>query len=209
MTPEKKFYSVVAVVLLITLNECKPKQVCDEALIKYMQDEKNGLKQTKEIGDLNLTAMYKPNDLIVAQELKSQRPLTEERIKTAKKIFEMHCYIIFSISKAGNEVLINPKSASEYNERLSTMLFGMSNYITLLGNGQDTLKMEDFTYPRTYGASRSTDMLFAFERGKEGEYDYLELIVDEFGFGTGINKFRFSMRDINRVPDLNFKCLMN
>jgi hypothetical protein len=50
--------------------------------------------------------------------------------------------------------------------------------------------------------SKSTDLIFSFDKKKTKDQDWVQFNLNEFGLNTGNKRFRFNMKDLERVPTL-------
>lgn len=194
-------YSIVVSFLLLV--GCKMSKT-EEELQAYINNEKNGLVKQKNIGDVTYKVIYKPTDLIVAQFLAQQDKTNHAKIDSLRRRLEKYYYFLVSISRNQNEVLATAKSTEEMNNEMMELMFHMGQYITATAE-KDTLLLVDYIYPRMYGASRSTDLLFVFEREKpRNKAKEIIIAIDDIGMGVGLNKFIFDRDDLVNSPTLQF-----
>lgn len=190
--------------LAFVLISCNPRYVDEKGMAKYIGDDKNGLKNIKNVNEVYISVIYKPSQLIAVQELKTLDSVNEHTINELNINYGRYLYFILSIKRSGKDVLSSCSDKDEYNILLQTLLFGMKDYVTLLGDGLDTLKLMDYTYPRMYGASASTDLLFAFQKNTQKTYENLVFNLDDIGLGIGTQKIVFKTKDIDNVPQLKY-----
>lgn len=192
----------IALFFLVFFFSCQNKALNEDELVKYTLDESNGLIKTKSIGDLKISVLYRPNDLIIGNEIKGSSISDTAEIEKLKANFSKYFYFILSINRSDNEIVTKNADVST-TDHLQKVLFNMGDYVKLLGNGSDTLNLIDFTFPRTYGTTRSSEFLFVFEKKQIEKHKYLLFCLDDFGTNTGSNKFRFEMKDILGIPKLS------
>lgn len=191
--------------ILWLLNSCNHKTFdTEEKLWIYLKDENNGYLQKKNINSYDFSLLYRPTDLLVKQELDS---VSEEKIKALREKYSQYMYFNLSISKNNKELLSTvPNNRNEFGAMVNQLAFGMNKKIHLLTSKKDTIEMLDFSYPRMYGMSKSTDILFVFPRDRKYlKEDSLYFIIEDLGFFTGEIKFKISNNLLIAEPKLTFK----
>jgi len=178
----------------------------ESVLIEYLRDDKNGFISHKTVNGVEFTLMYRPTDLLVKQEL-GDLEFTDQRVKALRAKYRDYLYFNLSMSKNGQELLNTaPKNKNEFGEMVSELAFGMRDKINLFTKSKDTLEMIDFIYPRTYGMSRSTTIMFIYPRIEEYlKEEYFNFTIRDLGLGTGEIKFKIHSSKINNEPHLSFK----
>jgi hypothetical protein len=81
----------------------------------------------------------------------------------------------------------------------------MASYVTLTTALRDTVPVRDFVLQRTYGLGHSTDLLFAFNKEKASDAKWVEFNLKEFGMNMGYQRFRFKVKELEEVPQINFE----
>ena len=85
--------------------------------------------------------------------------------------------------------------------RLSRKLsFGMAEAVQLYTSQRDTLQLIDFIYPKMYGMSQSTDVLFVFQKEELTTDGDINFVLEDIGLGTGNIKFKFQNDRIINEP---------
>jgi hypothetical protein len=82
----------------------------------------------------------------------------------------------------------------------------MRKKVHVFSQQKDTLEMLDYVYPRMYGMSKATTMLFVYPRNNtflKGKY--LNFSVEDLGIYTGEVKFKIPINNIVREPELKFR----
>ena len=86
---------------------------------------------------------------------------------------------------------------------VNQLAFGMGQKVNIFSQEKDTLTLLDFVYPRMYGMSRSTDILFVYPRTKQDlKHDYLNFTIEDLGLYTGEVKFKIPTKIIKNEPKL-------
>lgn len=202
--------SLLIAISLVFISSCSSKNFdTKEALLSYTTDKKNGYHQTKSVNGYDFSLLYKPTDVLVQQELSEDisQDQIEEKVKELRKKYHNYLYFSLSISKNDREILsTTPKDRNEFGAMVNQLAFGMREKAHLFTQSKDTLEMIDFIYPRMYGMSRSTDILFVYPRNHEQlEEDNLSFTLEDLGTYTGEVKFKIPTDIINNEPVLSFK----
>ena len=185
---------------------CAKKQVTDEQGLKsYIANPENKLVQEKKIKNINLKVQYRPTALFVAQELRALPNPDTNDIKRLKEKYSQYDYFAVSISSNGKEALYNASGdQADFSALLQTLSFRMDQYAHLITDKRDTIPVGDFFFPRTYGSTQASTLLFAFSGEKAKEATWLQFDLEEFGLGIGKHRFRFYTKDIENLPQLTF-----
>ena len=109
------------------------------------------------------------------------------------------------MSKNNQEVLnALVRDKGEFGAMVHQLSFGMEDRVHLFTEKKDTIEMTDFIYPRMYGMSNSTDILFVFPKQNSLESKTLNFTVEDLGFYTGEVKFKIPTEKIKNQPQINF-----
>ncbi len=194
-------------ICLMLLFSCNQKTFDNETdLLDYIKDEANGFTQHKNINGVAFTLMYRPTDLLVNQELGDDEE-TKDKIKELKNKYSKYMYFNLSMSQNNQELLSTaPKDRNEFGAMVNELAFGMGDKVHLYTQSKDTLNIIDFIYPRMYGMSRSTTIMFVYPREENKLIeDYLNFTIEDLGLYTGEVKFKIETKKINNEPQLSFK----
>ncbi len=171
----------------------------------YLRDTDHGYLQEKNVNNYDFSLLYKPTDLLVSQELGDSKD--EEKIKSLRKKYSQYLYFTLSMSRNNKELLsTTPRNRQEFGAMVNELAFGMDKKVHLYTPKKDTLALLDYVYPRMYGMSKATTMLFVYP--KDEKYlkgDYLNLTIGDLGTYTGEVKFKIATKVIKNEPKLNFK----
>jgi hypothetical protein len=186
---------------------CAPSEMNPEDMHAYIQDSDNGLLKSEEVNGIQAMLWYRPTDMLVHQEI-GEEQVTQRAVDSLRNKYNKHHYFLLSLSKQNKEALHTaPGSMSEYSELVQTLSFRMNNYVNLTTNKQDTIPVGDFILDRTYGLSSATSLLFVFAADKTIKSDWIQFNLNEFGLGTGNQRFRFALDDIENTPTIKFNTL--
>jgi len=198
-----RFFCVILTAL--ALSSCsRPEFLTPEELQLFILDEENNLKKSEEVNNYRIEVTYRPTDLLVNQEIGDEL-VDGNKLEQLQKKYNGYYYFILSLSKNKKEALHQMDGDMErYSELVQTLSFEMTQYANLTTSTQDTIPVGDFILNRTYGVSASTDILFAFNKEKSRGKDWVQFNLNEFGLGVGNQRFRFSTKDLDNAPKINF-----
>ena len=193
-------------ILLITFISCGPKtfESTDE-LWAHIKNPENNYLQQKTIKGIDFSLLYKPHDLLVNQELGEDK--ADSLVSKFRKKYEDYLYFTLSMSKGGHELLSHlARDKQRFGAMVNDLAFGMNQKVHVYTPAKDTLPMTDFIYPRMYGMSGNTSILFVYPKREEDlKEDYLNFTVQDLGFYTGEVKFKVPTAVINNEVQLKFK----
>lgn len=176
-------------------------------LLTFLKNEENGYVQHKTVNGVDYSLMYRPTDLLVKQEVGSDST-KKYKVQELRSKYEKYMYFNLSMSKNGQELLSTaPKNRNEFGAMVNQLAFSMQDKVHLFTQSKDTLEMADFVYPRMYGMSRATTIMFVYPRDKEqlNKDDILNFTIEDFGLYTGEVKFKMNTNNIKNEPRLSFK----
>jgi hypothetical protein len=206
MVNSKICHFISLVILLLLFISCNNNSFADEeALLEYLKVEENGYVQRKSINGIDFELMYRPTDLLVKQELGDS--ISSEKVKALRDIYSKYLYFNLSMSKNNKELLNTiPNNRDHFTSILNQLTFGMGEKVHVFYNKKDTLEIVDYIYPRLYGMSNSTTIMFIYLR-KENltNSEYLFFAIEDLGLNTGEIKFKIPYKLIEQEPKLIFK----
>ncbi len=172
--------------------------------MSFLKDESNGYIQHKNINGYDFTVMYRPTDLLVEQELENSND--NKQVKQLREQYGEYLYFNLSISKNNKELLSSiPKDLSQFSGLVNQLTFEMDSKVCLLNLQKDTIQLLDFVYPRLYGMSNSTTMMFIYQKEiRKMNTEYLIFSLKDFGLSTGRQQFKFKTNNILNQPKINF-----
>ncbi|MEQ9404089.1 MAG: hypothetical protein RIM99_10910 [Cyclobacteriaceae bacterium] len=188
-------------ILLVILSSCQPPDyLSQKELQNYIQDTSNGLSDEQEAGSLTMKVSYRPNDFLIWQEAEGKE-LAD--INEIGERYGDYAYFVLQL-KAGKKDALYGTSASqaEFNNKLQTLSFRMNQFVNMTTSEKDTIPVADFYYTRMFGLSKTSDILFVFNKEKISAADEVAFNIKEFGFNTGSRSFRFDTEKLNRSPKL-------
>jgi hypothetical protein len=176
--------------------------------MKYLANKENGLVKEKSVNGVQIKVKYLPLDYLAYKEYENDKDLKIEEIK---KTYENSLTFMMTIGPAKDKrfdiTKVGVSSYEEFALRIEEMNFWMKEYVTLSFEGKeitaDLAQMES-----TYGLEKDRKIIFVFQNKDEQGNSILTQDItftykDEI-FYTGINKFKFSIDDINDLPEFKF-----
>jgi len=176
----------------------------EEELWMYLNDFDNGYRQSKKVNNIDFSLLYKPTDALVVQELGEKA--SDSLVKLLRNKYNKHLYFTLSMSKNDRELLSTiPNNKNEFGVMMNQLAFNMGETVHLYTQSKDTIALQDYIYPRMYGMSKSTTMLFVYPRdNKQLKEPYLNLTINDLGTLTGEVKFKIPTTIIKQQPKLSF-----
>ncbi len=198
--------ALVILTLLLLVLSCGSKEFDNpDALWKYIKNPENSYLQEKTIKGVDYKLLYKPHDLLVNQELGST--VNDSLIKKYRDKYKNYLYFTLSMSKSGHELLSHlARDRNKFGAMVNELAFGMERNVHVYTPKKDTLPMTDFIYPRMYGMSGSTSILFVYpKRAEDLKGKHLNFTIQDLGFNTGEVKFKVPTEIIKKEVGLKFE----
>ncbi len=176
----------------------------EAAMWTYLKDPENQYIQTKEVNGVSFSLLYKPTDLLVAQELTENK--NQQQIDSLRKKYGEYLYFNLSMSRGNQELLTGMAgNRQQFGSMVNQLAFGMEEKVHMYTSHKDTIAMADYIYPRMYGMSGATTMLLVYPRKEKIEKDtYINLTIEDLGLYTGEVKFKIPIKVITNEPQLQF-----
>ena len=176
-----------------------------EELWNYLNDPDNEYLHTKTVNGVDFSIVYKPTDLLVAQEL-SDHPTASE-IDSLRMKYDQYLYFNLSMSKNNQELLSNVAgNKQQFGAMVNQLAFGMDQKVHFYTPQKDTVEIADYIYPRMYGMSGATTILLVYPKEKKVTNDeFMTLTIEDLGFYTGEVKFKLPTKLFKNEVRLQFK----
>jgi hypothetical protein len=176
-----------------------------EAMWTYLKEKDNGYIHTKNVNGYDFSLVYKPTDLLVDQEI-GAAVSDKKKITALRAKYKEYLYFTLSMSREQKELLsTTPKNRQEFGAMVNQLAFGMRERVHVFSQQKDTLEMLDYIYPRMYGMSKATTMLFVYPRdSKYLKGEYLNFTIEDLGMYTGEVRFKIPTKKIRNEPRLDF-----
>lgn len=175
--------------------------------IKWVEDENNGLKRTKEIGDYVFELQYQPIDYMALREVNDINNVNRAEMDSIKKQLEALDYYKLKIKSSGDAA--NPLSTGlgsndEYYYRLEYFANEVKTDLSLV-NGNDTFYCVLHHFEYNHNIVPYHTILIGFENIRTKEIENRTFIYDDNIFGVGNIKFTFDKTDLKNIPELSLK----
>lgn len=191
---------------IVLLTSCSSKTFdTEEALWEYVKDKNNGYIHHKTVKGVAYSLMYRPTDVLVNQELSDK--YNNRIVDSLRKKYKEYMYFNLSMSKNNKELLSNVAgNKNQFGSMVNELAFGMEQKVHVYTPKKDTLAMLDFIYPRMYGMSNATTIMFVYPRDEKYLKDeYINLTVQDLGFYTGDVTFKIPTEALKNEPELKFE----
>lgn len=188
--------------LTILAASCTKKSVRSEADLKaFVLDPGNGLMQIDSTRGVVVQTTFKPNDLIIAQQLYGIDDM-QERERTRKN-FDTLMFFVLQFSRKGQEIENAYVSDDQRFQQVTRYLsHGIRDNIYLV-TSRDTLMPLDVAYTRMFGAANATSVMPVFDISVAEINGPITLILEDNVLEVGHLSFEFDADKIKNVPTLN------
>ncbi len=196
----------VIIIVVSVIYSCTTKTFdSSEELMHYIQQPEHEYVHTKMVNGVDFSILYKPTDLLVDQEVTEDAEAS--RIDSLRSKYGTYMYFTLSMSKNNQELLSNVAgNKQQFGAMVNELAFGMEQKVHLYTPQKDTIAMADYIYPRMYGMSGATTILFVYPRDKKIEKEeYINITIEDLGLYTGEVKFKIPTEIINNEPRIKFK----
>ncbi len=192
--------------LLLTacgLPACGPGPKTETAFYAWLHDPGNGLVQTRQIGDLQLSVKYLPAELLAYREGKGATPQRVDSLRNRYR--QSHAFLLTlkpvgSVAGGSDVMYRGVGNYQAYKQRVMDLNFNLDRYVRLR-DGEKEVKPLLHTLENTYGATEGRSLYLVFENAAAGGTD-LDFVFSDEILGTGISHFRFRKSDLENVPSI-------
>lgn len=171
----------------------------------FVRNTDNGYHYEKKVGSVSYSLTYRPTDVLVKQELGNS--YTERDVDSLRKKYQQYLYFNLSMSNNGRELLNSKaRNRNDFGAMVNQLAFGMADKVHLISQKRDTIPVVDYVYPRMYGMSNSTSLLFVYPKDQKlfsGEF--FHITVEDLGLATGEVGFKIPIKKLQQEPRLRFK----
>ncbi|HNP19914.1 MAG TPA: hypothetical protein PKL31_15860 [Fulvivirga sp.] len=178
----------ISIILIpyLFLISCDLKPVTLAELKDYVQNPNNGLTQSIQLGQVELSVQYKPSELMAAVDIIRSKALASDSIIQYYKQFT---YLLISIGS--DNVYVD----AILNQKIQDFTSKIDQSVNF--NNQSLI---DYHVIDNYAIAGSTDILLVYNYIKEKEN--LELDIDTSVLGYGVQSFIFFGKQIENIPPL-------
>ncbi len=174
---------------------CKKKVIKNKAeLFSYINDPVHGLKKNNKIGKIKVELLFKPWQLIAANEDKKSK---------ADNDYQNKYFFVLRLS-ANNHELLRQLPFDQYSQMVQILAFRMMEFITIVPDKGKRIDPEDCLFQQTYGMSDANQLLIIFNKAQLEKASTLNFKLNEFGLNVGNLKFEINTSDIEKMPSIVF-----
>jgi hypothetical protein len=199
-------YYLIVIISLFIFQACNKKSLPPHQYIKWIDNEKNGLKKIKKVKDFTFIALYKPYEYIALKESVGNPRITSSDIKRVINEIEGFYYFNFQIESADKHTpMLKNKinKENEYYARLNYFITYAQKNFQLI-EGSDTIKCALYHFEQTYNLTPFNRIVLGFKKGEGTKgVQELTLIYNDEILNTGIIKFNYLIKDLKKIPNLN------
>lgn len=194
-----KFFAIHIVFVLLLFQSCSALQLNKSDYVKFIENEENGLKVKKEIGDKIFSLQYEPTDYVL---LKSGQNKIDK-----KELEGSEFYTLEVREEKGKDILNLSEKGQDYNLKMEYLINDMQKDIKLIV-GEDTISCSEFHMERGYDITSRARFMFSFtsEIFKKEEAGNMDRVI-EFNdkvFGTGKIYITVESSAIENIPALDY-----
>jgi hypothetical protein len=188
----------------ILISSCGKSFDTQEEMTVYITDEDHGYQYNKTVNGIDYSLQYRPTDLLVKQELPEK--YTPKQVASLRAKYNKYLYFNLSMSKNNQELLNGlARDKAKFGQMVNDLAFNMNQKVHLYTPEKDTIEIADFIYPRMYGISHATVIMFVYPREpKHMKAEYLNFTIEDLGFDTGELKFKVKTKPLLQEPQLIF-----
>ena len=186
------------------LPACQPVPKTEAEYYRWLHDPENGLVQTRQIGDLQLSVKYLPAELLACRELKGVSPTPRQVDSVRNRYGQSRAFLLTVKPRTagrGEDVMYRGVGGyQDYKERVMELNFNLGRYVSLK-DGEKEVKPLLHTLENTYGTTEGRSLYLVFEN-VASDAPALDFVFSDEVFGTGISHFRFRKSDLEQAPPI-------
>lgn len=188
--------------LLLLLSGCLKKVLVPAEYIAWVDDRSNGMIQEREENGLLIEVKYKPVDYMILQVMGGEYTNKAE-YDSLKKKFEGFSYYNMRLSSKEQKTSFI-KAVSNNDEdvfRLKEYFYFHFNDNIYLEVGDKRIPCSLYHFEDTYELSKYETVVLGF-KDEDAKDIERRLVIDSDVLRTGIIKFTFSNKVLNKIPDV-------
>jgi hypothetical protein len=195
---------LIVIAALLLISSCSPSSLDAISYIKWVEDEENELKVSKEIDGFSFSLQYKPVPYIILMENGGVCPADGKYNERKEELGGMQYYTLRISSDKDQDLLkAGVRNDNDYYSRLEYFTSVMQDDIKLV-DGSDTIACALYHYERNYNLSPYTNVMLGFENGlQEKKGAERTLILNDQVLGIGTIKLSIQEENIANMPELN------
>lgn len=190
----------------VLLTSCGKETLAPKEYVKWVEDESNGLRITKQLDNFTFRLQYKPAAYMAIKQTRNTAGKAELK-KEIESFGEMQYYNLTIKAASGEELLSEGIGAEEeYYQRLQYYTSMVQDDITLI-QGKDTLPCALAHFERNYGLSPENTLVLAFETPKQTNNTIADrtIVYNDQVLQTGPIQFLISGKDLADLPEPQLK----
>jgi hypothetical protein len=196
MLYKSAFINFFLLITVFAAVSCKKKINTKADLINYINDKKNGLLKSQEIGGIKVELRYKPWQLMVINRTDHHQPEIGE--------LKSKYFFVLSLS-ANNKELLRQLPYNQYSEMVQVLAFRMVNYIAIVPDEEKPVEPQECIFQQTYGTASANQLLLAFDNIKLQNAHKLNIMIKEFGLNIGNLNFQINKKDIDNILTVSIR----
>lgn len=203
---------IIVLFAAVLLSACANERITDmDSFYGYLNNPDHDLCIIKEANGVQLKAKYLPPEYLAYKDY-----MNEGRIHNLDSIIEFYSHqvtIMLSIdpvSTENNDIMTKDIGGyKNFKERLYSLNFDIEQNVELKTD-DNNYKPVLSSFERMYGLKPGRDILFVFSPESKTDkalFDGKTLVFefDDRNFGTGISRFKFKRKAINKLNAFNLK----
>jgi hypothetical protein len=192
---------VFAADIFLVHSSCsEKKEVTLDELKGYAVNPANGLIQILDNGNYSFELVYRPKELLIAQEAGTNDVSRWDSIASELSRYD---YFVLRISRnhreAEAELAADPAS---YMRLINYLNGGIAGDISMSVDGE-TLNVSDALFTPGYGSSNSSSILLVFDSHLTARESDSKIVFNDTQFDPGRHEFNFRFSSVQAVPTLS------
>ncbi len=182
---------------------CQKGELQPVEYMKWIENENNGLRVKKEIGNFEFMLQYKPLEYVTLLEQKMANTQSDSIRRRTLELGDMQYYTFRITSKKDDEMLkTGVQSEEDYYGRLDYFISAIQDDIALV-DGKDTLPCLLYHFERNYALAPYSNMVLGFKNiVKKNIINNKTFIYDDAVLGTGPVQITIKGNDLLQIPKL-------
>lgn len=197
-----RHYAILLIGCLIFSFGCKEEGTSTSDFIKWVENDKNGLKVSKQFENFIVTTQYKPLPYQALRQLKQVNPPRNQFKKEMEELDGLEYFnLVIRLANNNGDVLKEKiNSENDYYQRIKYFSFEIQKDLVLkYGNGA-TKPCVFSHFERNFGISSAITITMAFE--SENIQSDKTLEFNDKVLGLGKIELQISEHSINNIPNL-------
>jgi hypothetical protein len=190
------------IVFTVIFCSCQPDSLSPSEMVRWVENEENGLIVTREVGEIIYKLKFQPIDYKLAKDLIDLDKKIDPGEMKRKKYGGLEYYTLGMTTTKNMDVLhVNNFSELDYSMKQEYFNTVAENDIELVVES-DTFPCAIYQFEQTYGLSKYNNILMAFETSDTTFLSDRQLVFNDQLLGTGIIKFNLKSNNIKNTPNL-------